>query len=119
MGIRSLLAVQAAVFDVAATIHAGVLMHGYEHVRARNAEGVIAAVLLIGLFLTAIAPRQLRTIAVAVQGFALLGTFVGLFTTAIGVGPRSVLDLALHATMVTLLTAGLVLTRRTAMIAKR
>ena len=117
MGIRLLLAVQAAVFGVAATIHAGVLTHGYEHVRARTAEGVIAAVLLVGLFMTAIAVRQLRTIALGVQGFALLGTLVGLFTIAIGVGPRSVLDLALHATMVTLLTAGLVMTRRTTTIA--
>ena len=113
MAVRLFLAAQAAVFDVAAMIHAGVLMNGYEHSRARNAEGVIAAVLFLGLFLTAIVPRQLRPIALGAQGFALLGTLVGLFTIAIGVGPRSVLDLMLHATMVTLLTAGLVVTRRT------
>lgn len=113
MAIRLLLAVEAALFGLAAAIHEGLLTHGYEHARARNAESVIAAVLLVGLFVTAVVPRQLRSIALAVQGFALLGTFVGLFTIAIGVGPRSVLDLALHATMIALLTGGLLVTHRT------
>ena len=113
MAVGLLLAVEALVFDLAATIHAGVLVHGYEHARARNAEGVISAVLLAGLFLTALARRQLRSIAFCAQGFALLGTLVGLLLIAMGVGPQSILDLTLHATMVTLLVAGLVVTRRT------
>jgi hypothetical protein len=112
MSTRLLLAMEAAVFDLAAMIHAGVLMHGYEHARARNAEAIIGAVLLVGLLLTAIVPARLRPIALLVQVFALVGTLVGLFTIAIGVGPRSVLDVTLHATMVTLLAYGLLMTRR-------
>ncbi len=113
MPIRLMVAAEAAVFVLAAMVHSGALVHGYEHVRARTAESVIAAVLVGGLLLSAAVPRQLRPIALGVQGFALLGTFVGLFTIAIGVGPRSVLDLALHTTMIALLAGGLLLTRRT------
>ena len=112
MRIRLLLAAEAAVFGLAATIHTGAL-RGYAHARARNAETVIGAVLLAGLVLIAIVPRRLRTTASAVQGFAVLGTLVGLFTIAIGVGPRTLLDLVLHLAMLTLLTAGLLIARRT------
>jgi hypothetical protein len=113
MAVRLIVGVEALVFDLAATLHAGVLLHGYEHIRARNAEGVITAVLLVGLCLTAVAPRHLRPIAFGAQGFALLGTLVGLLMIAIGVGPHSILDLVLHATMLTLLVTGLVVARRT------
>jgi hypothetical protein len=47
-----------------------------------------------------------------VQGFALLGTIVGLVTIAIGIGPRTAFDLTLHAGMVALLVAGLIVTAR-------
>lgn len=47
-------------------------------------------------------------IAIGVQSFALLGTMVGLLTIAIGVGPRTVLDLTLHTVMLLLLVSGLV-----------
>jgi hypothetical protein len=113
MTAQLMITAQAALFVFAATLHSGLLVHGYEHSRARTAESLIAIVLVGGLLLTAIIPRQLRPIAMGVQGFALLGTVVGLFTIAVGVGPRSVLDLSLHAVMVALLTAGLLLTRRT------
>lgn len=113
MIVRWFLAAEAALFAIAALIHAGVLLPGYEHTSARNAESVIALVLAAGLTLSAAAPERIRAIGFSAQGFALLGTFVGLFTIAIGVGPQSALDLILHAGMVTLLVVGLIATRRT------
>lgn len=41
------------------------------------------------------------------QGFALLGTCVGIFTIIVGIGPRTVPDYILHLCMVTLLVWGL------------
>jgi hypothetical protein len=104
--------VQAAVFAVAALLHAGVLAAGYEHARARTAETVIAVVLLSGLAATFVAPGLTRRAALAAQGFALFGTAVGLVTIAIGIGPHTMVDFALHATMIALLATGLVVTAR-------
>lgn len=70
----------------------------------RLAEGVIAATLAAGLALSFVV-RQPRVhwLRLAAQGFALLGTLVGLFTIAIGVGPRTVPDLVYHAMIIVLL----------------
>jgi len=43
----------------------------------------------------------------AAQGFALLGTLVGLFTIIIGVGPRTVPDVVYHIAVLIVLAAGL------------
>jgi uncharacterized membrane protein YjjP (DUF1212 family) len=48
----------------------------------------------------------------AAQGFAILGTLVGLFTIAIGIGPRTVPDLVFHAGIVVVLVWGLIVTTR-------
>jgi hypothetical protein len=56
--------------------------------------------------------RTSRTLGLVCQGFALLGTLVGLFTIAIGIGPRTVLDLVLHSATIALLLTGLVLVTR-------
>ena len=109
---RGFLAGETALFGTAALIHAGVLLHGHEHASARTAETVIALVLLAGLVWSVIAPAAIRAIGLGAQGFALVGTLVGIVTIAIGVGPRSVLDLTLHATMVTLLVTGLAIARK-------
>ena len=73
---------------------------------------MIASVLLGGLLATWIRPRAVRGIALTVQGFALIGTFVGVFTIAIGIGPRTVPDLVIHAIMVLELVWGLVVAGR-------
>lgn len=117
--VRSFLSVEAVVFCGAALVHAGVLVRGYEHAKAATAEGVIAAVLLVGLMGSVIAPSSSRRIGLAAQGFALLGTLVGLFTIAIGVGPRTALDFGLHATMVLLLLCGLFAVARTQSVLSR
>lgn len=103
-----LLAVQTFLFASASLVHAGVLVSGYEHSRAAIAEGVIALVLLAGLAIGIARPAATRTIALAAQGFALLGTLVGAFTIAIGVGPQTRPDYLFHILLLVLLVSGLV-----------
>ena len=110
--IRTFMLVQTATFLLAATFHFGILIQGYADLRAGVAESVIASVLLAGLIATWIRPAAIRGFGLAAQGFALAGTFVGLFTIAIGIGPRTVPDIVIHATMVAELVAGLTVTYR-------
>jgi hypothetical protein len=84
--IRLFLVLEGIAFIAASLTHFGVLMHGYEHRPAGTAEGVIGVVLLIGYALTWMLPGTIRGIGIAVQAFALLGTCVGIYTIAIGVG---------------------------------
>jgi hypothetical protein len=100
-------------FATAALVHFGTIFGGYEHQKAGTAESVIAAVLLVGLTLISFAPERTRSVALGAQGFALLGTFVGIFTIAIGVGPRTLPDIAYHICIVIVLVWGLVTTMRT------
>jgi hypothetical protein len=110
--VRWFLLAEAAVFAAAAFMHAGVLLPGYEHWKAATAESVIAIVLATGLAATAIWPISSRGIGLGAQGFALFGTLVGLFTIAIGIGPRTAVDLVLHAAMIALLASGLLVVAR-------
>jgi hypothetical protein len=110
--VRRFLSLEAAVFGSAALVHAGMLVRGYEHSSARTAESVIALVLLVGLVASFVMPESSRGIGLGAQGFALLGTGVGIITIVIGVGPRTALDLSLHVAMVVLLVAGLVVIGR-------
>ena len=112
--IRRFLIVEAVSFAVAARIHSGRLIAGYEHSRARIAETVIALVLLVGLAVTWIRPALLRPVGLAAQGFALLGTLVGLFTIAIGIGPRTLPDVLYHVVIVVVLVLGLRVAQRAA-----
>jgi hypothetical protein len=105
--LRAFLVVETLAFAAAALVHFGAVLHGYEHHDARIAESVIALVLLGGLALSVLRPRLLREAALGAQGFALLGTCVGLFTIAVGVGPRTVLDVVYHFSVVAVLIWGL------------
>lgn len=104
----TILAVEILLFAGAALIHAGVLAGGHEHSQARTAEGVIAAVLALGLVLCLLRPAATRMIALVVQGFALLGTLVGVFTITVGIGPQTLADKAFHGLLLVVLIAGLV-----------
>jgi hypothetical protein len=55
---------------------------------------------------------QTRRVGLAAQAFALLGTLVGVFTIAIGVGPRSGPDIAYHVAIAAALVWGLVVAKR-------
>jgi hypothetical protein len=109
---RMFLGAEALAFAAASLVHKGVLLDGYQHFQAGVAEGVIAIVLAIGLLIAATIPRLTRVAGLAAQGFALLGTCVGITMIAIGVGPQSAFDVALHVGFVTLLVAGLVVAAR-------
>jgi hypothetical protein len=110
--IRLFIFVEGASFLAAASIHFGLLAHGYEHFKAGTAESVIGIVLLAGLALTWIRPLVTRGIGLAVQGFALIGTLVGILTIAIGVGPRTAPDITYHITIVIILVLGLLTAAR-------
>jgi hypothetical protein len=104
--IRFWLILSAAIFAAAALIHFQVLMEGYDDPSAGIAESVIGGVLLLGFVLTLFLAQWTRLIAIIVQVFALLGTFVGL-TLLLTVGPSSGLDLTIHLVMVAALAIGL------------
>ena len=110
--IRPFVFFEGAAFVAAALTHFGVLIAGYEHQKAGTAESVIGIVLLVGWALTWMRPRSTRGIGLAVQGFALLGTLVGIFTIAIGVGPRTAPDIAFHIGIVVVLVSGLIVAAR-------
>ncbi len=103
-----LLLLEGSSFVVASLVHRGLLVDGYAHGKAAIAETVIGAVLLAGAAGARARPARARAIGLTAQGFALLGTAVGLFTIAVGVGPRTAPDLAYHAAIVSVLVAGLV-----------
>jgi hypothetical protein len=106
------LGTETALFLAAALAHAGLLVSGHEHAKATIAEILIGTVLLLGLAGTVVVPGASRRIALGTQGFALAGTCVGLFTIAIGIGPRTALDLVVHAAMMATLVTGLVAAAR-------
>jgi hypothetical protein len=110
--VRILLGIEALAFWIASLVHAGILLRGYQHREAAIAEGVIAAVLTLGLVVSLVRAQSSRVVGLAVQAFALLGTFVGIITMVIGVGPQSRFDVALHVGFVTLLVSGLILVAR-------
>ena len=107
-----LLVLEAAAFALAALVHFGVLATGFEDQAAGTAESIIGIVLIAGAGIATAQPGWTRPIAIAVQGFALLGSLIGL-TLAITVGPTTIPDLVFHAGIVIVLAWGLVSTWRT------
>jgi hypothetical protein len=110
--IRIFLLLEVAAFLAAAWIHLGLVPLGYEHQKAGIAETVIAAVLVVGLAWSWIRPASTPRAGIAAQGFALFGTLVGLITIAIGIGPRTIPDIAYHLGIIAVLVWGLAVARR-------
>jgi len=106
--LRLLMAIAILSFVAAAAVHSGFLISGYAHAKARVAESVIAAVLLAGFALTFLKFQVARRAAVLALSFALIGTFLGLGTIVLRIGPRTLPDIVFHAYLVVLLIAGLV-----------
>ncbi|HEX6630961.1 MAG TPA: hypothetical protein VF048_07715 [Gemmatimonadaceae bacterium] len=105
--VRAFLLCEALAFGAASLVHRGILVEGYRHRNAYVAETVIAAVLLAGVLVSLVAPGRTRAAGLVAQGFALLGTAVGLLTIAIGIGPRTVPDVVYHVAIVAVLAWGL------------
>jgi hypothetical protein len=108
--IRIFLFVQAALFISAAIAHFN-LIGDLDDPGAGTAESVIATALLAGLAVSLANPGATRTAALAAQGFALLGTMIGV-TLLLTVGPRTTFDVSMHLTMLAALVTGLVVTIR-------
>lgn len=104
------LVIQFAVFAFAASAHFGVFTNMNDP-GAGTAETVIAVVLLTGLALTFTRIADARPVALAAQGFALLGTLIGV-TLVLTVGPRQTFDVVVHSILLVLLIAGLAVTYR-------
>jgi len=109
---RGFLLVQIAMFVVLATIHFGLLIGGYDHRAAGATELIIAAVLLAAVLLTWMPAPWSRRPATAAQSFGILGVLGAFLTIAIGIGPRTMLDLFLNVGMLLTLTGGLAITFR-------
>ena len=99
-------------FAGAALVHFGILINGYEHEKAGIAESVIALVLLIGFIIISLNPERLKITSYVVQGFALFGTLIGVFTMIVGVGPQSMPDKIFHVCISIILITGLILTAK-------
>ena len=112
--IKLFLIIEILGFAGAALVHFGVFISGYEHEKARIAESVIALVLLIGLIIILFNPEKLKTTSYVVQGFALFGTLIRVFTIIIGVGPQTIPDKIYHVCISIILITGLILTTRIA-----
>ncbi len=110
--LRMLMLFEATTFIVAALIHSGMLITGYEHDKAGIAESVIAIVLLAAVASTWIWPAWARWAGMAGQRFALLLTLIGVFTIIVGVGPRTVPDIVYHVAIVAVLVWGLAIAKR-------
>lgn len=106
--IRLFMLVEAVTFFVvAAVVHFGTFDRA-----AAVAESVIAIVLLAGFAATWIRPAPVAWIGLAAQAFAFLFTLVGVFTVAIGIGPRSVPDIVYHFAIVAVLAWGIAVANR-------
>jgi hypothetical protein len=99
--------IEICLYATASLTHAGFVLEGHEHRQAMIAEAVISAVLLLGLISLNLDRPWSRMAAISAQSFALLGTLVGAFTIAVGVGPQTTLDYITHAVMILLLVTGL------------
>jgi hypothetical protein len=110
--IRAFLAFEAVTFITAALIHAGVIGQGYQHPGAMTGESVIATALVIGLAFTWTTVASTRTVGLVAQGFALLGTLVGISTIVVGVGPQTLPDITYHLAITAVLIVGLVVAAR-------
>lgn len=104
---RAWMLTEALTLGIASMVHAGRLVPGFAHAHARTAEAVIAVVLVLASVETWLRPSHARRAAILGQGFALLGTLVGLATIVVGIGPRTVPDVIYHALLLALLAAGL------------
>ena len=110
--IRLFLLLEAAAFVAAASVHFSLVIAGYEHRKAGDAESVIAAVLILALAVTSLGRTWTRRVGLAAQAFALGGTLIGVFTITIGVGPRTLPDVAYHFAIMAVLIWGLVVAVR-------
>jgi hypothetical protein len=106
--IRVFLFVEGLAFSLAAFVHVGLPVEGYEHREAVILESVLASILFLGFLLTWINPSWARRTGIAVQGMALLGTVISRFSIIAGDGSWTILDLVFYRAIMAGLIWGLV-----------
>ena len=104
--LRPLLLAEAAAFAIAALVHFGVLVDGFQDETAGTAESIIGLVLLSGAAVSWLRPNWTRAAALLTQGFALLGSLVGLYV-AVVIGPTTIPDMVFHVGIVAVLAWGI------------
>ncbi|HWF59151.1 MAG TPA: hypothetical protein VN666_02425 [Nitrospira sp.] len=107
--IRTFLLTEAAAFAMAAFLHAGLPIEGYEYSEAIIFESVMGSILFLGYLFTQINPSRTRRTGIAVQGIALIGTVIGRFSIIAGAGPRTILDLVFYRAITAVLIWGLIM----------
>jgi len=109
--IRLFLVLESISFLAAGMVHFGVF-GGDQYTQAATAESVIGLVLLTGFTLSWVLQAWTRAIGIATQGFALMGTFIGVYVSVIGVGVSTVPDIIFHGGILLALLWGLVVAVR-------
>ena len=107
-----LLLAQSVAFAIASVVHSGMLVRVSQDPGATIAEGVIAAVLFGGFVVALVWPNWSRLAAGVAQTFALVGSLIGLYLAARGLGPNTPLDLVFHVVIVLMLVVGLIVVVR-------
>jgi hypothetical protein len=102
-----LMALEGAAFAIASIIHSGAFVRVSVDPGASTAEGVIAAVLLIGAVVAGVRPNWTRPVASLAQGFGLAGSLIGLYLMTRGIAPNTVPDAIFHVVVVITLAVGL------------
>jgi hypothetical protein len=110
--LRTFLLLEVILFAAASLLHRGLFVSGYEHLKAAVAESVLGLVLASGFAVVVYRPYAARVAALWAQCVALFGVIVGIFTIAIGIGPRTRLDYGIHGLMVVVLLMGISAARR-------
>ena len=107
--IRLLLLIEAALFAVAALVHSGALISGYEHTLMRIFDAVMALVLVTGAVVSLARPQWTRRAGLIAQGIALLGTFASLVALVTRIIPQTMLEYFFHAVIEPILGGGLII----------
>ncbi|MGE0644433.1 MAG: hypothetical protein AB7P24_12250 [Nitrospira sp.] len=94
--IRTFLLAEASAFAMAALVHVGQLVEGYEHRDAVIFESILGSILFLGYLVTRVHPKWARRTAIPVQGMALFGTVIGRFSIIAGDGPWTIPELVFY-----------------------
>jgi len=107
---RMFLFAEALAFTVAALIHTGLPAEEYGRRDAIVFESVLAGILFLGYSSSRYDQSWTRSIGLAVQGIALLGTVIGRFSIIAGAGPAIIFDLVFYRAITFILLWGLTVT---------
>jgi hypothetical protein len=106
------LMVELALFTFAALVHGGVIPGAETYPRVAVVETVVAVVLAAGVLMSFVSPAQTRPVALFTQAVALLGVVVGVVTIIMGLSPKTVGNIVVHAVMLITVALGFAVAKR-------